>query len=906
MESMISIIIVGQKNIEKTIESINKQIYKNIEIFIFGNKKGKLVNKDLTYVNDFSSLKKSIKGNFISIINSGDYIGVDYYRQMIDKAIETKADIVMGNTVFDEKGNKVIYNLLDSSIPDYLNKNEISKFINKDSLLKDILIFPGNKIYTKSLFTSCCNNLKGINDLYKRLLINSKNLYKYDIDAIFHSVQDNELKKDGKNFYYSVKNSWNPELEKIKIDILSKDTKYVSFDVFDTLILRPFLEPIDELTLLNDTFAKMYKKQICTDFKKIRIEAENYSRAKKKKQDPNCEDVTIDEIYDSLVELFGISEENANKLKKLEIQNEIKYCRKRKTAYQIYKFAKYINKKVIIISDMYLLKNTIKEMLDKCGFTEIYKYYISSELRITKAKGTIYKYVLDDLKIKPENLVHIGDNWTSDWKNAKELNINSKFLPRTINVFYDSDLSNIFYKSLPFYEDNTASTKFMLIRIMIAEIANKYYDNPYKLIYNKKKRAIFNTDVKLFGYAALGMHLFGLTKWMLDDLTIQNKKYDKINFLARDGYLPQKAFNIMKQIYDKDKVPNDEYFYISRKALIPIIFATETNIDSYTLVGSINVFNHTPIEILKYLDWAIKYDEKKIEKICDKLHISQDEPFEYIYTFLLFLKEVKAKLLNKEQVKNNMEKLNRYFNSNFEGKSCVFDIGYSARDEEILSKYTKKPIDAYFLNINEQTSFYNAKKWDFKIKTYLNYKPSICGSIREILISKQAPSCIKYDCSGEEVKPVFEDFNPNVDSENIINIIQNEAIKFIENLVNTFGKTLNDYEYYDYYTNLPLEVFINSPKENDKLIIKMITFEDDVGMGNDISLNKLLDENRKEYNQKSFEKLFNEENNDGIIKLNEESKKKRAIYYAIFRHDIFNRRIKEILNNILKKIKLRK
>ena len=53
----------------------------------------------------------------------------------------------------------------------------------------------------------------------------------------------------------------------------------------------------------------------------------------------------------------------------------------------------------------------------------------------------------------------------------------------------------------------------------------------------------------------------------------------------------------------------------------------------------------------------------------------------------------------------------------------------------------------------------------------------------------------------------------NVDSENIINIIQNEAIKFIENLVNTFGKTLNDYEYYDYYTNLPLEVFINSPKE---------------------------------------------------------------------------------------------
>lgn len=82
----------------------------------------------------------------------------------------------------------------------------------------------------------------------------------------------------------------------------------------------------------------------------------------------------------------------------------------------------------------------------------------------------------------------------------------------------------------------------------------------------------------------------------------------------------------------------------------------------------------------------------------------------------------------------------------------------------------------------------------------------------------------------------------------------------------------------------------------------MINFEDDVGMGNSISMNKYLDKTRKLHNQHSIDSLLDENDKDGIIVLEKESRKRRAVYYALFRHDIFKRRVKEIWNNIIEKI----
>ena len=76
---------------------------------------------------------------------------------------------------------------------------------------------------------------------------------------------------------------------------------------------------------------------------------------------------TIDDIPKEILDV----------LKNKEIELELRFCKRRETAYSIYELAKYLGKRVICTSDMYLPLATIKEILDKNGFTNIDKIYLS-------------------------------------------------------------------------------------------------------------------------------------------------------------------------------------------------------------------------------------------------------------------------------------------------------------------------------------------------------------------------------------------------------------------------------------------------------------------------------------------------------------------------------------------------
>ena len=54
-------------------------------------------------------------------------------------------------------------------------------------------------------------------------------------------------------------------------------------------------------------------------------------------------------------------------------------------------------------------------MLWKEGYISFTKYYVSSDLGKRKDFGDMYDYILQDLKIHPSRIIHIGDNTLSDW-----------------------------------------------------------------------------------------------------------------------------------------------------------------------------------------------------------------------------------------------------------------------------------------------------------------------------------------------------------------------------------------------------------------------------------------------------------------------------------------------------------
>lgn len=914
----LTIIVLGNKGVNETIKSLQKQVYKDIEIIVSKENIKKVekeekcvfISNEELYSDEENKklnikLLKKLESDYFTIINSGDSVGVDMYRQAVEYLDKKNVETVMVNTVYEVNGEKVTYNLLESSIPENLNTKLINDIFEKESKLTSVFKLHGNKIYKKEVVSNVKLDDENL-ELEENILKSIKTMKKIDCDALIHILSKDEIKENEKNNFYSVVTKWDYGVEAIKEHIIDDKIKYVSFDVFDTLILRPFLEPRDEMILLNPIINKYYKNGLGIDFYNIRFESELYARDLVKDNE-KVQDVTLDEIYDAMAKMYKLDKNIIEELKENEIKNELKYCMQRKTSYEFYKLAKYVGKKVIVISDMYLSKNNIKAMVEKCGYTEIDKYYISSEIKLTKASGDLYQYVMDELDIKPEQMMHIGDNWFSDWKQSGSYGIVAEFLPRTINMLYESNFGKLFFSSLPFYDDNVASTNFLTIRCLLALIANKFYDNPWK---KNSFDSVYNANIKFFGYSALGMHLYGITRWILDDMTNSKEKYDTIQFMARDGYLPIQSYELMSKLYPKEYVAKPEYLYISRKALMPIIFYGKEDKDMYKLIGSVNVFNHSPRQILKYLKSLLKYTEEDIQRICDELLINSEESFKQIYTFNLFLNKVRSELLDEEYSEKYIKSLEKYFCEKFKGNACAFDIGYSARPELILSKICKKPIDVYYINTNEQSAYENAKIGGFKIKSFLDYKPVVTGSIREILISKMGPSCIGYDCKDEEVKPIFEKYNENIDYENVINIIQNSALELVEDVVNIFGKSLNEYEYYKQYTNIPLDMFINCAEQKDKEMLKVIVFEDDVGMGKDISILKILENERKKYNQFSFNKLYNITDGSatnyeeiGRVDLTTKSKFSKALYYILFRRDVFKRRMREIFNKfkIIKK-----
>lgn len=752
----------------------------------------------------------------------------------------------------------------------------------------------------------------------------------------------NAEKINNSEYFYSVVTKWDDSLEKIKLAICDKNTKCVSFDIFDTLVVRPFYAPPDLFFLLNKYFREYTNCESGIDFSKIRVNCENLAREQIKNE--KRQEITFDEIYDTMEKEYDIDKNVIEKLKNKEIEYELRFCKRRNTGYELYSLALAMGKKVVFTSDMYLEKDVIQKILENNGYIDGGKLFLSSECKVTKESGDLFRYVLNELQINPEEIVHIGDNYNSDVIKPKELGINAKHLPKTMEVAQNEGkvncLSKMFVQNMPFWRDNKCAIRYIGTRTMWAVAMNKYFDNPHRSfnIYTD-----FNADPYLIGYFAIGIYTFAISKWLLEESS--KKGYKNMVFMARDGYLPMEAYRIMKKFY-KD-VPEAKYLYVSRKALLPVTIINK--LDFYKISESIKVKKHTPNEILKYLKDCIK-DNVDTEEVLRQNNIDANKKLESLMNFNKFMKVVIDNLYDEPKHMENLKKMKTYFERYYVGKSATFDVGYSARPELFLSKLCQKPIDTYFLNINEDEAYKHSDMGGFKIETFFSGKPSVTGTIYESVTSALAPSCIGYDINGNEVKPVFEKYNKTYQEEFIISIMQNAAIEFVNDMIDTFGEEIKELYYQKYYASLPIMAYINSSKDVDKAIFDAIYFEDDVrmkgsmkmtsdwneelinknqhtmgeliyGYGNNNNSNNMSSNNIEDNDIKISNELRNNddktENNDendssdnnAFVEeqeyveynnnpdLEKHSKLARCIYYFIFDRPTFKRKIREKLKS---------
>lgn len=652
------------------------------------------------------------------------------------------------------------------------------------------------------------------------------------------------LNKDD-HFFSSITTQWNGGLENLKERIILSNDKYISFDIFDTLINRPFYDPADLFELIDKDFEKLVSTSI--KFKKIRMDTEAVVREEYGKKQPEWQDVTIDEIYEGMSALYDIPSEITEKLKKREYELELEFCNIRNAGKELYEAALLTGKKIIIISDMYLKQHAIENILNKNGYHNYFKIYISSELRLTKNQGKLYQYVRKDLNISDTtHIFHIGDTWQNDYVNAESNGFSPIFFPKAKEVFENkiqgmctNNCADIMELSCANIMDIKKTKQSLGISSMLAVIYNKYFDNPYRTF---NQESDFNIDPYFIGYYTLGMHLVGLCFWIIKEC--KERKIDTIHFLARDGYMPMRAYNILHDCFAK--TPYANYLYASRKAVLPGMIRSKY--DFYDL--PIEYKNHSPKTIIQLLEFACdSTDLKTVKKICTENDISYEKTFPSKGTYLSFISIFLNELFDKKKFTESFNLAKEYFS--VIGKNDItFDMGYSGRIQKALSTIVGRGIDVLFVHSDHTYSSKMQRLGDFSIYNFYDFIPSVSGLLREHILSDCGAGCIGFCKTGQKVIPVLEEEKRLYQDVFIVQTFQQGAIDFVYTYKYIF-KNFMDYIFSQgIESSLPFEGYLANAKKIDKKIFSSSYFEDFVyGASKKINIEQFIHDYYDKYNQ---------------------------------------------------------
>lgn len=224
------------------------------------------------------------------------------------------------------------------------------------------------------------------------------------------------------NFYawewlrYTLKRETKAAVHSIAQEIFQKLSPYdtVSFDVFDTLLRRNVQHPTDVFFLMEK---QVEVEQGITQFAQLRVNAEAAARAA-----IDSEEITLDEIYAMVAKLAGIDAETASAIRALELKKEEELLFADPVMIEVFKRCENADKRILVISDMYLNREQLLGLLKMCGY-DPNRIYVSSEYRKTKGSGMLYRLVQEKECLDVMSWIHVGDNVVSDYDVPKAMGI---------------------------------------------------------------------------------------------------------------------------------------------------------------------------------------------------------------------------------------------------------------------------------------------------------------------------------------------------------------------------------------------------------------------------------------------------------------------------------------------------
>ncbi len=293
----------------------------------------------------------------------------------------------------------------------------------------------------------------------------------------------------------------------------------VSFDIFDTLILRSLRDPADLFRVIGCETDR-------PEFAQQRTEAEQ-----------ECyrlygSGTTIADIYALLAQSTDLDAEEGIRT---EFGYEKLFCHANPYMKDIYDRLLALDSRIILVSDMYWPEAYLAELLRGCGYDGWEALFVSCDAGYSKGTSLLQRAARKQIGYS-RRVIHVGDSWTAD-RDASEAAGWDSLLYRSCRAH-----------SAVFYEDTPDS-----IPLSVAEAVWK------NTLHNGQKMYTCGYE---HGFLYGGMMVLGFCAWI--QRYCEENRIDRILFLARD-------MDIFYKVYEKHfgKIPAS-YAAVSRNAVLEL------------------------------------------------------------------------------------------------------------------------------------------------------------------------------------------------------------------------------------------------------------------------------------------------------------------------------------------------
>lgn len=601
-----------------------------------------------------------------------------------------------------------------------------------------------------------------------------------------------------------------------------KKHEIVSFDIFDTLLFRPFKHPSDMFEFMSNEVALLINRKDI-NFKDIRRQSEKLAfEAAIARQEGETH---IDEIYEHFQALVQCTQEEAANVKALEMQMEYELLYERKSGKTAFNQAISLGKRVIVISDMYLPQDFLEKILHKNGYSGYEKIFVSSEVKQKKHSGRLFDHVLVEMNVPAQSILHVGDNLQADVIKAKERGIKPFHLTKASEVFEQSDA----YKAIWTRDEDRHSLD---AQMMIAMVGNTLQDNPYL---PNRRGTLFSGDAWRLGYYGFGIFLFGYVKWIMEQ-SIRDKK-DRLYFLSRDGLIMKKAYDLLARNYPD--APESHYLLCSRRAVNLAKIKDESGI-----IDLLNVdYAQTSIGHLFNARFGLKENDIDLDVLKQNkfaLDSRINAKHRAVLKEILLAHKDKIFAIAKRERENYLQYLQqeKLFQA---GNIAIVDIGYAGTMQESLYELmgNQKALDGYYLMTFRQ-ALQRVEKNGLFAKAYLanfidrhdTYHP-FCKFVPlyETLFSNTETTFLKMekDWNGELRAVHMDRFPQEQIRENVVARVHDGALQFIENCTLVFGYRINKLDIEPNKSMRVLDRYFSDPHPVDAEIMSGVVFEDSYG-----------------------------------------------------------------------------